>query len=293
MKSMTGYGVAVIKGDFGDITIEIKSVNHRFLECQFRLPSSLLTMEDQLRKKIKDQILRGKIDISIHFEEERDHKRVLHLDEDLLDQYVSAAKLIEHKLGSQTQLDITALVTDQSIAHIEEMRSDLQIEEGEVLKGLDQALHSLNEMRSNEGSFLQKDMQKWLDNLLISCEKVEQQAPLLIERYREKMEVRIRSFLNKELDIDEARLLTEIAIFADKMDVSEELVRLKAHIGQYKHYLTMKKEAIGRRLDFLIQEMNREVNTIGSKGADTSIRQDVVEMKGLLEKLKEQVQNVE
>jgi uncharacterized protein (TIGR00255 family) len=292
MKSMTGYGSSVVKSDFGELIIEVKAVNHRFLELQMRLPHAMQTMEDQLRKQIKDQVLRGKVDISIHLEEESDKRRVLHLDEDLLNQYVAVFKLIEKKLGQEAIVDVTALLTDKEITSIEEISNNVDVEKLHIVKGLDQALQSFNEMRENEGKFLQQDMEKWLDHLNECCKEVEKLAPELISRYREKVELRIRSFMKEEVDIDESRLLSEMAIFAEKIDVSEELVRLKAHIHQFKLYIE-KQEAIGRRLDFLIQEMNREVNTIGSKGADTSIRQHVVEMKGLLEKLKEQVQNVE
>ncbi|WP_227935757.1 YicC/YloC family endoribonuclease [Alkalihalobacillus deserti] len=293
MKSMTGYGTSVVKSDFGELTIEVKAVNHRFLDLQLKLPHALQPMEDQLRKRIKDQVLRGNLDISIRLEEEGDKKQILHLDEDLLNQYVSAFELIEKKFGQEAKLDVTALLTDNMmITSVEEISDKVDIEQQLIVSGLNQALQSFNEMRENEGNFLQQDMEKWLEHLDKCCKEVEKLAPELIYRYREKIESRIRSFLNEKVDLDESRLLSEIAIFAEKVDVSEELVRLQAHIHQFKLYLE-KQEAIGRRLDFLIQEMNREVNTIGSKGADTSIRQHVVEMKGLLEKLKEQVQNVE
>ncbi|MFC0558664.1 YicC/YloC family endoribonuclease [Halalkalibacter alkalisediminis] len=292
MRSMTGYGTTVVKGDFGELSIEVKAVNHRFLDMQIKLPQSLQTLEDQLRKRIKGQVYRGKLDISIHLEEEIEKKRVLRLDEDLLNQYVSAFKIIEKKLGQEANLDVTALLMDKMITSVEEMNSNVDIDQQTIMRGLDQALESFNDMRQNEGRFLQQDMEKWLAYLEKSCKEVEILAPELLNRYREKVELRIRSFLNEEIDVDETRLLSEIAIFAEKIDVSEELVRLKAHVHQFQLYLE-KEEAVGRRLDFLIQEMNREVNTIGSKGADTSIRQHVVEMKGLLEKLKEQVQNVE
>ena len=289
---MTGYGNAVVKGDFGELTIEVKAVNHRFLDLQMKLPQSLQTLEDQLRKRVKSQVNRGKLDISIHIEDETDKLRVLHLDEDLLNQYVSAFKMIEKKLGQEANIDVTALLMDKMITTVEETNRSTEINHQMVLRGLDQALQSFNDMRQSEGTFLQQDMEKWLEHLKKSCKKVEKQAPELLKRYREKVELRIQSFINEEIDMDESRLLSEIAIFAEKIDVSEELVRLNAHIHQFLLYLE-KEEAVGRRLDFLIQEMNREVNTIGSKGADTSIRQHVVEMKGVLEKLKEQVQNVE
>ncbi|GAE33893.1 YicC/YloC family endoribonuclease [Halalkalibacter akibai] len=292
MKSMTGYGVTIVKGIFGELTIEMKAVNHRFFDSYFKLPHSLLTIEDRLRQEMKKHISRGKIDVSFHFNDEADKKKVLQLDENLLDQYISAAKVIESKLKQETKVDLTRLLTDQKIVSVEEVNEEFQIDEEEILAGFNQALQSFNQMRENEGRFLLLDMRKRLDQLLQCCKEVEKLAPGLVERYRERMETRIQAFLTGELEIDEARLLTEIAIFAEKVDISEELVRLQAHISQYELYLKM-AEPIGRRLDFLIQEMNREVNTIGSKAADTSVRQHVVEMKGMLEKLKEQVQNVE
>ncbi len=291
---MTGYGSIQIDSECGEISIEIKAVNHRFLDSQIKLPYELLALEDKIRKQIKEHVLRGKIDVSVHVEEKTNKKRVLTLDEELLDQYVSASKVINEKLGQETKLEISALLMDTTIAQVEEISNESwQQEERSILKGLTDALLSFNRMRENEGAYLQQDMMGWLDKLQHCCDEIEKLLPSLIGRYREKLDQRIRSFLNEEIEIDESRLLTEIAIFTEKMDVSEELVRLRAHCNQYMKYMLVKGEAIGRRLDFLVQEMNREVNTIGSKAPDTSIRQQVVEMKGYLEKLKEQVQNVE
>lgn len=289
---MTGYGTSSVKGHYMEMTIEVKAVNHRFLECHLKLPKVLQTMEDRLRKAMKEQVSRGKIDLTIHLEENFDKKRTLRLDEQLLDQYVEAIQLLKVKFGDSIKIDLATLLADQSIASVEEVSENIEIDEQGVLAGVESALQSFNSMRETEGGYLKKDMEDWLHSLQGYCEEIRELAPTLVDRYREKIETRIRSFLDEGLEADEGRLLTELAIFAEKVDVSEELVRLQAHINQYRYYLE-KHEPIGRRLDFLIQEMNREVNTIGSKGADTSMRQYVVEMKGVLEKLKEQVQNVE
>jgi uncharacterized protein (TIGR00255 family) len=294
MKSMTGYGSTKMNVRGGEVSIEIKAVNHRFLDTQIRLPYEFLEMEDKIRKQIKEQVFRGKVDVTVQVEEKTNKKRVLTIDEQLLDQYVAASNMINEKLRQETKLDISALLLDENIAQVEEASNQSwHFEEKSILKGLADALSSFNKMREEEGWYLQQDMKNWLHKLQHCCDEIEKLIPPVIKRYHEKLSQRIRSFINEEIEIDESRLLTEVAIFTEKMDVSEELVRLRAHCNQYTKYLLVEDEAIGRRLDFLVQEMNREVNTIGSKAPDTLIRQFVVEMKGYLEKLKEQVQNVE
>ncbi|MDT8859085.1 YicC family protein [Alkalihalobacillus sp. MEB130] len=290
---MTGYGSATVNVKHAELAIEVKAVNHRFLELQVKIPPTFLFMEEKIRKLVKNNVVRGKVDVFIHINENVNSSRILTLDEDLLEQYKKAAILINNKLGQESPVDVSSLLLDSSLVKVEEV-SELDWSENEelVLKGVQEALGSFNEMRETEGRYLLQDMRSWLEKLIECCDEIERVAPLLIERYREKIEGRIRSYINEESEIDETRLLTEVAIFTEKMDISEELVRMRAHVKQYENYLTI-GEAMGRRLDFLIQEMNREVNTIGSKAADSTIRQYVVEMKGFLEKLKEQVQNVE
>ncbi len=291
---MTGYGSTKINVECGEITIEIKAVNYRFLDSQIKLPYELMAIEDKIHKQIKEHVLRGKIDISVHVEERTSKKRVLTINEQLLDQYVSAANMINEKFSQEMKLEVSALLMDTAIAQVEEISNvNWQEEERLILKGISEALSSFNKMREEEGAYLQQDMMDWLHKLQQCCDEIETLIPSLVDRYREKLEQRIRAVLDAELEMDETRLLTEIAIFTEKMDIREELVRLRSHCKQYTKYMDVKDEAIGRRLDFLVQEMNREVNTIGSKAPDSSIRQHVVEMKGYLEKLKEQVQNVE
>ncbi|MCL7746408.1 YicC/YloC family endoribonuclease [Halalkalibacter alkaliphilus] len=293
MKSMTGYGSAIVKCGNGEVTIEVKAVNHRFLELQVKVPHALLFMEDKIRKQVKDIAQRGKIDIVIHVEEAASTKRVLTLDEQLLDQYKEAADVIKDKIGSDSPLDLSSILLDRHIVQVEEVSSGNWNEEEEsIQQGVIEALLSFNSMRVAEGQYLHQDMKNWLQKLLECCKDIELLAPKLVDRYREKVEGRIKDYIDGDSEIDDVRILTEVAILTEKMDISEELVRMRAHVDQYKHYMNQ-DDAIGRRLDFLLQEMNREVNTIGSKAADSSIRQHVVEMKGFLEKLKEQVQNVE
>lgn len=293
MKSMTGYGSAVVKGA-GTISVEMKAVNQRFHECQIRLPHSLWTMEDSIRKQIKKHVPRGKIDVFIKVEDQTKTSRTLKVDIELLEQYMAAAKTIEEALGNGAgmPLDVNDLLVHTDIAVVEEVSDDRWKEEEQtIFLALEQALDSFNQMREQEGQYLLKDMQKWLNDLEDCCAEVEALSSLVVEQYREKIETRIRAYLDG-VELDEARLLTEVGLFADKANISEELARLRAHIKQFRHYC-QSENAVGRRLDFLVQEMNREVNTIGSKAAATTIRQHVVEMKGFIENLKEQVQNVE
>lgn len=291
---MTGYGSAVMKARLGTLSIEIKAVNQRFHECQIRLPRSLLMIEDSIRKEIKKHVARGKIDVFVKIEDQLKTPRKLRVDIELLEQYIEAAKTIENAMGQKitSSLDVNALLIHSDIAVVEEAGNEQWIDEEEtIFLALTQAIDSFNQMREKEGQYLFIDMQNSLKHLGNCCDQVEVLAPLIIEQYREKIETRLRDYLN-EVEVDESRLLTEIGLFADKADISEELVRLRAHIKQFEHYCHT-DEAVGRRLDFLLQEMNREANTIGSKATAMSIRQQVVEMKGFIEKLKEQVQNVE
>ncbi len=291
---MTGYGSSTVSLEHAEVSIEVKAVNHRFLDMQVKLPNPFQFLEESIRRQMKRHVFRGKLDVVFHLEENRNTKRKVTIDEELLEQFKQASDLLQGKLGSDFPLDLSALLLDNGVVQIEEMSEDKWTEHEQLLQeGLMQALLSFNNMRETEGNYLKQDMLKWLQEVEECCDRIEEIAPMLIDRYREKIEERIKQYTDGEIEIDESRLLTEIAIFSEKMDISEELVRMKAHVIQYKHYLDKTDEAIGRRLDFLLQEMNRELNTIGSKAADSIIRQHVVELKGFIEKLKEQVQNVE
>ncbi|MET3505098.1 uncharacterized protein (TIGR00255 family) [Halalkalibacter oceani] len=294
MKSMTGYGTASVKTSFGTVTVELKAVNQRFQECHIRLPHHLLKCEEAIRKQVKKQILRGKVDLFVTIEQDATSLKKLTVDTALLDQYIEAANLIAGRLshGESQRLDAQSLLLHTEIATVTLDTGERAEEmENAILEAVALALASLNEMRLQEGEHLFQDIAESLRQLALLCDQVERQAASMLGDYQEKIKARLQEYL-KEVELDHDRLLTEVALLADKADIREEIVRLRSHLTQFDHYFQL-DEAIGRRLDFLVQEMNREVNTIGSKALDTQIRQHVVEMKGFIEKIKEQVQNIE
>lgn len=293
MKSMTGFGSFLLNNEKITVSVEVKSVNQRFLECQIRLPKPIPALEEKVKLKVKEFINRGKIELSIVVEGEIHTARNLKLDENLIEQFIEASRSLQGKYKELSPLDVNELLMNKELATIVEAEDDFcTIEETMILQAVEQALQSLVTMRQKEGEHLFKDMQIWLTEIKSCCDRIEHILPFVIQKYEERLQKRIDSFLNGEWTVEEGRVLTEVAIFADKIDISEEIVRLKTHLEQYIHYC-IQDEPIGRRLDFLIQEMNREVNTIGAKASDTTVRQQVVEMKGFIEKLKEQAQNIE
>ncbi|WP_088105040.1 YicC/YloC family endoribonuclease [Halalkalibacter urbisdiaboli] len=294
MHSMTGYGLAKIEKENIKVIVEAKSVNHRFLECSIRIPHSFLFLEEQIRKVIKSILYRGKIDLFISVEGEGLVSKKLELDVNLLKEYKEAAAVIESVIGTSTPLDVNRLLQNERIvAMVEEETEQVDLVSSLVLAGVEDCLQKLMVMRKKEGEFIHNNFEQILVELEASVASVEQLAPQMAEHYKERLEKRMRSFTKDlDMDLDEGRLLTEIAIFAERVDISEELVRLLAHIEQFRQ-ICNENQTIGRKLDFLVQEMNREANTLGSKANHTEIRQCVVEMKSLIEKLKEQVQNVE
>ncbi|MBP3952091.1 YicC/YloC family endoribonuclease [Bacillus suaedae] len=293
MKSMTGFGSFLLNNEKITVSVEVKSVNQRFLECQIRLPKPIPALEEKVKLKVKEFINRGKIELSIVVEGEIHTARNLKLDENLIEQFIEASRSLQGKYKELRPLDVNELLMNKELATIVEAEDDFcTIEETMILQAVEQALQSLVTMRQKEGEHLFKDMQIWLTEIKSCCDRIEHILPIVIQKYEERLQKRIDSFLNGEWTVEEGRVLTEVAIFADKIDISEEIVRLKTHLEQYIHYCNQ-DEPIGRRLDFLIQEMNREVNTIGAKASDTTVRQQVVEMKGFIEKLKEQAQNIE
>ncbi|MCM3759392.1 YicC family protein [Alkalihalobacillus oceani] len=291
---MTGYGTASVKTSFGTVTVELKAVNQRFQECHIRLPHYLLKCEEAIRKQVKKQILRGKVDLFVAVEDDASSLKKLTVDTALLDQYIEAANLIADRLphSEPARLDAQSLLLQTEIATVT-LDTGEQAEEMEnaILEAVALALASLNEMRLQEGEHLFQDITESLWQLAGLCDLVERQAAKMVGDYQEKIKTRLQEYL-KEVELDQDRLLTEVGLLADKADIREEIVRLRSHLSQFDHYCQL-DEAVGRRLDFLVQEMNREVNTIGSKALDTQIRQHVVEMKGFIEKIKEQVQNIE
>lgn len=287
---MTGYGRGFAEEHELQINVEIKTVNHRFAEYQIRMPRQLFFMEDKIKKQISEYIKRGRVEVFITLEGSGLSTRKLEVDWELADEYVSLMSEFQKKYNLTSKPELQDLLQLDNVITIVEQQTDHPGLEGTVISAVKNAAYSLLQMRQHEGAQLAKDMLSHLHAAGYIVQKLKGLAPAVSENYRRRLYDKISDYTDGLLD--EARLLTEAAIFAEKADINEELTRLQSHISQFEKTLALREPA-GRKLDFLIQEMNRETNTIGSKANDSSIAQEVVELKSLLEKIKEQVQNIE
>lgn len=288
--SMTGFGRSKKESDRLSVTVELKTVNHRFCEFYFRMPRQLLKIEDKLKKKLGDHILRGRVEVFVTLSGEAVVNRKVQIDWSLLDQYYQYITSINQKYGLDQQISLNELIAREEIISIEENDEENGELEVLVLEAVEEAALGLKAMRQTEGEALARDISENLTQIKQRVNGLRELTPRVVNQYQERLTKRMQDFLAGQ--IDEARILTEVAVFAEKADISEELTRLDSHIQQFQKIILL-KEPVGRKLDFLVQEMNREVNTIGSKANDSTIASEVVEMKSLLEKIKEQVQNIE
>ena len=288
--SMTGYGRGTAENDSLKVLVEMKTVNHRFCEYHIRMPRQLMFLEDKVKKKANEYIRRGRGEIFISIEGEDFISKKLKLDWNMADQFFELMDQVKEKYRIQSEVALQDLLQLNSIFSEQEETMENDQLEGMVLRALTGALENVTAMRKQEGQELANDLKTQLHKLEKIVENVKQYAPTVVSSYKERLTQKLTE-LSEGL-IDESRLVTEAAIFADKCDINEELTRLESHFLQF--YETLNQiEPIGRKLDFIVQEMNREVNTIGSKGNNSFITKEVVEMKSLLEKMKEQVQNIE
>lgn len=288
--SMTGFGRSKKESNRFSVTIEVKTVNHRFCEFHIRMPRQLLKIEDKLKKKLNEHILRGRVEVYVTLTGEAIINRTVHIDWNLLDEYYQSIVTIKEKYGLKEQISLNELVNREELIGIEEEEAENDDLERLVLTAVEEAAIQLKAMRHSEGAALHKDISSNLSLLKSRSNQLKEMAPTVVSQYKERLTKRMQDFLAGQFD--EARILSEVALFADKADIHEELTRLESHIQQFNKIL-MLGEPVGRKCDFLVQEMNREVNTIGSKANDSRIANEVVEMKSLLEKIKEQVQNIE
>jgi len=291
LRSMTAYGRAEsVKGNIAFVT-EIKSVNGRYREIILRLPQVLQPLEDRIKPMISCALKRGRIEISIQMKDNTGNNLELELNKPLVKAYITVFNELNRELGCNQPIDPSVfsqlkdtIIMKQENVDIEKMWPDLR----EVI---DKALLSLDAMRLNEGKVIEKDFLKRLKNIKHYIKEISNQSKVTIENYRDKLIEKIQKLV-KDLEIAEDRLVQEVAFMAERSDITEELVRIRSHLEQFRNYMNH-DDVIGRRLEFLLQEINREVNTIGSKAADSFISQRAVEIKAELEKLREQIQNVE
>lgn len=289
--SMTGYGRAIEIRSGREITVEVRSVNNRYLDCTVKMPRAFTFAEDAIKKRVKESVTRGKVDVGITVRADRAEDLQISLNRSVLEGYLHAMKQVAQDYDVADDISVTALTRLPDVLTVEKAQTD----EAQVLTDLlavtDQALEACNHMRQIEGAALAQDIRSRADTILQLVQRVEARSPITVAEYRARLEAKMREVL-AATTIDESRILTEAAIFADKIAVDEETVRLRSHLAQLETMLD-DGGAIGRKLDFLMQEMNREANTIGSKGNDLEQARTVVEIKAELEKIREQMQNIE
>lgn len=291
--SMTGYGKGVAEQDGRKATVELKSVNHRFLDLGLKLPKSLMFAEDGLRKAIQKSISRGHIDLFISFDDDREKQQnAFKVDYDLAAKYVLAARELQGRCLIQNNFYVSEVMRMPDVITREtEEEEDEDFIARLVMQACAHAIDSLNVMRRREGESLAKDLLAKLDNIEATIPKIEQLAPKTLEEYRDKLSARIKEYL-QEVPLDEDKLLNEVAFFSDRICIDEEITRLHTHISHFKEILK-DGGAVGKKLDFIVQEMNRETNTIGSKCNNAQITECVIFLKSEIEKMREQVQNLE
>ena len=292
IKSMTGYGRAREMLNKRDITVEVRSVNNRYLDCTVKMPRMYTFAEDAIKQRVQQAVSRGKVDVFITVDASAADVAKVTVNQELAAQYAAALEELAELCGP------TAFkITPEQLAHFPDVLTvtkadeDLETVSADLCAVLDQALEAYNAMRAVEGAKLAEDINNRLDNILAGTAKVEERSPQTVAEYRAKLTARMEEVL-QSTTIDPQRILTEAAIYADKVAVDEETVRLRSHVAQLRTMLAS-DEPMGRKMDFLIQEVNRESNTIGSKCSDVSIAQVVVGLKAEVEKMREQVQNVE
>ena len=290
--SMTGFGRGEYKDDNYYFLAECKTINHKYCDINIRLPRKISFLEDKARNFVKNHIKRGRVDIYIKLDLLGSEDVNLKFDEALASQYVNILKEIRDKYDLVDDISVMNIAKFPEIIKTEEKEEDEDLLWSMLSKALEQTLTNLMEMRSEEGKILANDILERCELLRNIIEEIEKHSYTVVLDYKEKLNNRISEILENPSLVDENRLAQEVAIYADKSSITEEIVRFKSHIEQLKTTI-IKNESIGRKIDFLIQEMNRETNTIGSKSYDLNITNLVVEIKSELEKIREQIQNIE
>ena len=291
MKSMTGYGRAKIENDTREYIVEVKSVNHKYLDINIKLPKTLFCIEDKIRKVISNKISRGKIDVFVTYINYGIEGKTILINKDIAKMYIKEIEEIA------TENNIASGIRATEISKFPEVLNVIVDEEDEekiwleLNKCLEKALDNFIEMRTTEGEKIKEDLKQRLDEIDENINEIFKNSTGLVEEYVVKLRKRIQEILNTDV-VDETRLAQEIVIYSDKTSIEEEITRIKSHIIQFKELLNS-EGAIGKKADFIIQEMNREINTIGSKSGKFEITQLVIKIKTLIEDIREQIQNIE
>lgn len=288
---MTGFGRCLESVDGKTIIVEIKSVNHRYYEFTSRVPRSCGYLDEKLKSFIQGKVSRGKIDVGVSIQSDGVSDEKIKVNSEVAKGYITALRSANEELGLEDDLTLSRIMRLPDIFDVKKIEEDEETVWNEVKSVAEKALEGFVAMREAEGEKMREDILSRLDYITGLVEKIEKKSPETTEKYRKKLFDKISEVL-KDTNVDEQRILTEAAIFSEKTAVDEETVRLRSHINQCREMLSM-NEAVGRKLDFLIQEFNREANTIGSKCQDIEITKVVVDLKSEIEKIREQVQNIE
>ncbi len=291
VKSMTGYGRAVETVNGREFTVEIRSVNNRYLDCTVKLPRSFSFAEEAVKAAVKAAVSRGKVDVYISVRSETEADVQVTLNKPVLEGYLAAMRQMVADYGVRDDISVSTLSRMSDIFVVDKPKADEDQLKADLLSVVDKALAAYDAMRITEGLALENDLRSRANTILELVKQVEEQNPKTVSDYRKRLEEKMREVLENK-SIDESRILTEAAIFADKVAVDEETVRLRSHLEQMDEMLRG-NGGIGRKLDFLLQEMNREANTTGSKCTDVKVARIVVDIKAELEKIREQTQNIE
>ena len=291
IKSMTGFGRSIYENEGREYLIEIKSVNNRFNDINIKMPRSLNYLEEKIKKEILNSVSRGKIDLYITFNNNSDLGKSIKLNTEIAKKYIEELRKLSNQADIIDNINIMEISKFPDVLNIKVEESAEEVIEKEILVGLNEAIKSFIDMREKEGRKIKQDLEERIKVISGKIEKISSISTGLVEEYIVKLETRIKELLKTEV-VDQARLAQEVVIYSDKCSVEEEITRLKSHISQFLN-LTNENIPVGKKLDFLIQEMNRETNTIGSKANNLEITNLVVDIKTELENVREQVQNIE
>lgn len=291
IRSMTGYGRAEVLVNGRNILVEIRSVNHRYFEFSCRSPRAYGFLESRLKTYLQGKLSRGKVDVNVSIQTVEGSSASVQVNRELAASYVQALRALEEPLGLRDDLSLSVISRFSDIFTVNKETEDEDAIWADVLQVADEATGRFVQMRETEGAKMKEDVESRLDFILQAVEQVEARSPKTVEEYRARLYNKMSEVLGNT-QIDEQRILTEAALYAEKIAVSEETVRLRSHVGQFSAILAQ-GGPVGRKLDFLIQECNRETNTIGSKAQDIEIARIVVDIKSEIEKIREQIQNIE
>ena len=292
IKSMTGFGRCELADGERKFTIEMKGVNHRYLDVNIRMPKKLNFFETAIRNLLKQSVSRGKVDIFITYEDLSEGQAVLKYNETLAKEYLVCLKQMEESFGLENDIRVSTLSRYPEVLTMEEQALDAEEIWNVLKKAMEGALEQFVETRTMEGENLKKDILSKLDGMQKLVAYIEERSPEIVKEYREKLEEKVKELL-EDSQIDDGRIAAEVVIFADKICTDEEVVRLKSHISHMQEVLRSEESGIGRKLDFIAQEMNREANTILSKANDLDVSNYAIGLKTEIEKVREQIQNIE